>query len=151
MTTTITRTRQSVANGLVGSDHRGSRGGVGVLDFGENGTSSASTDPALSSTGGGVYFGSDGVAAGSSGKNRAGRSRRALKTIAARVTRVFRSLPLSKLKIVVGQSRLPYVPYDVCVRYGDAEGTPACFISSGMRRMSRGAQWWMLELERNTP
>ncbi len=138
MTTTISRTKQSVANGLGRSDHGGFRGGVGVLDFGESVTSSARTDPALS-TGGSMYCGSDDVAAGAPRENRAGRSRRALKTIAARVTKLFRNLPLSKLKIVVGKSRLPCVPYDINVHYDDAEGTPARFALPGKRRLSRSA------------
>lgn len=121
MTITISRTKQSVAHGLGRSDRSSFRGGLGVLDFSDSASSAARTDSALSSAGGGVHFGSNGVAAGAPREKKAGRVGRAWKSIAGRVTRIFRNLPLSKLKIVLGKSATTVVPYDMDVHFDDTD------------------------------
>jgi len=110
VTITISRTRQSVASGLGRSDQNTFGGGVGVLDFGDSARGAARTSPDLCNTGAIVDFGGDSVAAGAPREKKARRGRRVLQTIATRVTKVFRSLPLSKLKIVIGK---PLVIFDI--------------------------------------
>lgn len=103
MSTTISKTKQSVSSGLKRSDRRSSGSGSAHT------VSVSTTDtgmgpvflPALAGTSGGV--GSARVPAGAPSVQRVGESKKEKQTIAGKVQKLLGGLPLSKLKIVIGE------------------------------------------------
>ena len=110
VTNTITKTK-SVASGLRGSDHRW-RGRTTIPAVTEN-TMDANRDPTpirfLATTDGGVEVSSADVPGGAPRLRRVRKSKREKKAIATSISKILANLPLSKLKIVIGTSKLPQV------------------------------------------
>jgi len=110
VSTTINKTKQSVTSGLKRSEPPKSATG-GVLGVGES-SANAGTDPVFlpalaSSSGGGAEVGNAVVSSESLNENSKKIDK---KTLAAKVSSFLRGLPLSKLKIVIGNAELRRFP-----------------------------------------
>ncbi len=96
MSITISKTKQSVTSGLKRNEHPRSEG-EGVRSVSES-TANAGTDPVFTPALG-SEAGSAGVPPESPNEN----NKTEKKTLAARVSSLLGGLPLSKLKIVIGE------------------------------------------------